>query len=211
MRLGLAIVVVACAVVVGHLSPSSFFDRTTLMEHLCSWGSVAFVGFILLHVVLTAVGIPGTVMTVIGGTVFGLVWGTVLSVVGATLGAIVAFWIARCLFRDWAESQFGSHKILHRFDRAVRQHPWSFVFTVRFVPISPFNLVNFLFGLTSVGWVPYSVATFVGIVPGTLAYTWLGVVGLEAISGGDRLPLMLALGSIALLSALPAILTKKAR
>ena len=146
-------------------------------------------------------------MTVAGGTVFGLVWGTLLSVVGATLGAMAAFFIARY----WAERHFRRYKTLHRFDLAVRNHPWSFVFIVRFAPISPFNLVNFLFGLTSVRWVPYSVATFVGIIPGTLAYTWLGVTGGEAIAGGDRGPFLLALGAIALLSALPMVISGKNR
>lgn len=210
LRLGLVFFPIAC-VLLYFLPLDSLFDGAALAESLHRWGRASFGGFILVYILLTAIGIPGTVMTVAGGTVFGLVWGTLLSVVGATLGAMAAFFIARYFLRNWAERHFRRHKTLHRFDRAVRKHPWSFVFIVRFAPISPFNLVNFLFGLTSVRWVPYSIATLVGIIPGTLAYTWLGVTGGEAIAGGDRGPFLLALGAIALLSALPMVISGKNR
>ncbi|MBC6418975.1 MAG: TVP38/TMEM64 family protein [Prochloron sp. SP5CPC1] len=80
---------------------------------------------------------------------------------------------------------------------------------VRFAPISPFNVVNFLFGLTPIHWVPYSLGTFIGIIPGTLAYTWLGTSGSEALAGGERLPFILALGFLTLLSIIPFLARKK--
>jgi len=176
------------------------FDRSILAQWLCDLGHWAFVGFIIAYTVLTAIGIPGTLLTIAGGAVFGLAWGTLVSLVGATLGAMGAFWVARYLLRHRFQRWCDRSQILERFDRAVRRYPWTFVFVVRFAPISPFNLTNFLFGLTSVHWVPYSLGTLFGIVPGTLAYTWLGVTGQTALSGGDRLPFLLALGALVLLS-----------
>lgn len=186
-----------------------FFHPHLAIEYLQNGGYGAFCGFILIYIFLTMLGIPGTVMTIAAGTVFGLVWGTVLSVIGATLGAVAAFWIARYWLRNWIEHRFGKHKALRKFNGAVQECPWRFVLAVRFAPISPFNIVNFLFGLTPIHWVPYSVGTFFGIVPGTLAYTWLGVTGTQALTGGDFLPFTIALGALSLLSALPVVFRRQ--
>lgn len=79
---------------------------------------------------------------------------------------------------------------------------------MRFAPISPFNIVNFLFGLTPIEGYHYTIGTFFGIIPGTIAYTWLGVTGDAAWKGGSRLQFFIALGFLALLSLLP-ILVKR--
>lgn len=184
------------------------FDQKFLEQQLQQLGNWAVGLFVLVYTIATVVGIPGTVLTVAGGAVFGIFWGTFWSVVGATLGAIGAFWVARYLLRDWAEQWFGRHKALQQFNQAVRHKPLNFVLAVRFAPICPFNLVNFLFGLTPISSVDYAIGTFFGIIPGTVAYTWLGVAGEIAIQGGDRLAFFLALGFLTLLSVLP-ILAKK--
>jgi uncharacterized membrane protein YdjX (TVP38/TMEM64 family) len=183
----------------------SLFDHVFLVQQLQKLGHWAVCLFLLAYILATVLGVPGTVLTIAAGTVFGLFWGTFWSVIGATLGAIGAFWVARYLLRDWAECRFSDHKALARFNAAVMQTPLAFVLAVRFAPICPFNLVNFLFGLTPISSVDYAVGTFFGIIPGTLAYTWLGVAGKIALRGGDRFPFFLALGFLALLSFLPML------
>ncbi|MGK7878299.1 MAG: TVP38/TMEM64 family protein [Xenococcaceae cyanobacterium] len=185
------------------------FDQDFLVQQLQAYRSCAVILFILTYTILTVIGVPGTVLTIAGGLVFGLFCGTLWSVIGATLGALGAFWTARYLLRDYAERKFGKHKALVRFNQAVADKPIIFVLAVRFAPISPFNVVNFLFGLTPIHWVSYTFATFFGIIPGTLAYTWLGVSGSEALQGGDRLPFFIALGFLTLLSVLPIFARKK--
>ena len=180
-----------------------FFNRNFLIQQLDQAVCCQVVLFILTYIVITVIGIPGTILTIAGGFVFGLVEGTLWSVVGATLGAMGAFWAARYLLHDWIGRRFGKHKAIGRFKQAVTEKPFAFVLAIRFVPITPFNAINFLFGLTPVHWVPYSLATLIGIIPGTFAYTWIGVSGLEALHGGDRLPFFLALALLALLSILP--------
>ncbi|MEC4806262.1 MAG: TVP38/TMEM64 family protein [Jaaginema sp. PMC 1079.18] len=181
------------------------FDVDFLTQNLCKLGGWAIFGFIGAYIVLTAIALPGTVLTIVGGTVFGLFWGTVWSVIGATLGAIAAFLLARYLLYDWYGCKFKHSDTLRRFHQAVKRMPFKFVLTVRFAPISPFNVVNFLFGLTPIDLKIYSLGTFLGIIPGTLLYTWLGVTGREALSGGDRVSFFLALGFLALFSVLPWI------
>lgn len=202
-RLTMTAIALGCLLLCLFTPLNRLFERAFITQMLHQWGSWAALIFVLIYIVTTSLGVPGTVMTIAGGAVFGLGWGTFLSVIGATLGALAAFWIARYLWRDWAMSKFGQHKMLIRFNQAVAKEPLKFVLAVRFVPISPFNLVNFLFGLTPIHWVDYTAGTFFGIMPGTLAYTWLGVTGEQALEGGDRLPFFVALAFLAVLSILP--------
>lgn len=185
------------------------FDQMHLVEFVEShglWGSIIF---ILLHIVATVLGVPGVILTIVGGVLFGLIWGSVLSLVGATLGAMGAFWMARYLLLDWAQKRVRDRKLLCSFNQAVLEHPFSFVLMVRFAPISPFNLVNFLFGMTTIHWFPYSMGTLIGIIPGVITYTWVGVAGNDAMHGKGPWPLIIACTFLAVLSAMPLLLRKK--
>jgi len=165
--------------------------------------------FITIYIVLTVVGVPGTVLTVVGGSLFGVWYGTVISIISATLGALCAFWAARYLFRDLAQRRFSRSKRLTKYQAAVLKQPFAFVLTTRLIPISPFNLVNYLFGLTSIDWWDYTKATFIGVIPGSFAYTWIGHSGEMAMKGGDRFNFFLALTFLALLSIVPIIYNRQ--
>lgn len=161
--------------------------------------------FIAIYTVLTVVGVPGTVLTIVGGSLFGIWYGTVISIISATLGALLAFWAARYLFRSTAQRRFSQSKRLTKYQKAVLKQPFSFVLTTRLIPISPFNLVNYLFGLTSIDWWDYTKATFIGVIPGSFAYTWIGHSGEMAMKGEDRISLFLALSFLAAISLIPLI------
>jgi uncharacterized membrane protein YdjX (TVP38/TMEM64 family) len=178
---------------------------TTFFKHL---GFFAAPLFVLFFTLATSLGFPGNVLSVAAGAVFGLVWGTVWSVIGATLGATGAFWLARNSLRQWVERRFGHHPMLQRLNQAIAHTPLNFVMAVRFTPLSPFSLVNFLFGLTPVNLKTYVMGTFLGIIPLSFTYSWLGVAGKQALNGGDRLPLVLALSVLSLLSLLPVLRRK---
>lgn len=184
------------------------FDRDALVRYLETYREGAVVAFIGLQAIAAAIGLPGTILTVAGGLTFGLVWGSVWSVVGATLGALGGFWVSRYLLRTYAERKFRRYSLLARLQETVKERPFLCVLVVRFVPISPFSLVNYLFGLTPIHWLPYATATFIGIIPGTIAYTWLGVAGKEALQGGDTRPLFLAIASLVALIVLPICLRR---
>lgn len=186
------------------------FDQMALTAYLQESGAAASLVFVLIFAVATVLGFPGNVLTIAGGAVFGLFWGTLWSLLGATLGAVGAFWLARFLLHDWADRMFGHHRLLQRLKTAIVHQPLSFVIAVRFTPLSPFSLVNFLFGLTPVDLKTYTLGTFLGIIPLTTAYSWLGDSGQQAFQGGDRRPLLLALGLLTILSLLP-MLKKKQR
>ncbi|MEO1672744.1 MAG: TVP38/TMEM64 family protein [Cyanobacteria bacterium J06631_2] len=181
------------------------FDPFLFKDFIQQYEGYVEVIFIAIYIVLTVVGVPGTVLTIVGGSLFGIWYGTLISIVSATLGALCAFWTARYLFRDLAQRRFSQSKRLTKFQAAVLKQPFSFVLTTRLIPISPYNLVNYLFGLTSINWLDYTWATFLGVIPGSFAYSWIGKSGDMVMKGGDRLSLFLALSFLALLSVIPLL------
>lgn len=204
---------VALGIALAYWGPSTIHwitDHRQWIMALQGLGRWASVVFIAAHIVATACGIPGTVLVIAGGAVFGVAWGTLWSVIGATLGAIAAFSVARYLLRDWFTRRFSHRPMFQRLNRAMACQGFTCVLAVRFVPISPFNLVNFLFGLTSVPLRSYSVGTFLGIIPGTFAYTWLGVTGAKALMGEGYWAFVSAMGLLVVLSLLPLLIRPKA-
>jgi len=139
------------------------------------------------HVVLFAVGtvlfVPGSLFGLAGGVLFGPVWGTILNLAGATLGATAAFLVARYVAADWVRQRAGGR--LARLIAGVEGEGWRFVALMRLMPLVPFNLLNYALGLTRIPLVAYVLASLICMAPGTLAYTWLGYAGREAIAGND--------------------------
>ena len=95
------------------------------------------------------------------------------------LGATAAFLVARYLAADWVREKSGAR--LERLIKGVEAERWRFVAFTRLVPLIPFNLLNYALGLTRIPVIAYMVASLVCMAPGTLAYTWLGYAGREAI------------------------------
>jgi uncharacterized membrane protein YdjX (TVP38/TMEM64 family)/rhodanese-related sulfurtransferase len=161
----------------GRLDPALI---EAAMRNLGLWAPVA-------HVVLFALGtvlfVPGAIFGLAGGVLFGPVWGTILNLAGATLGATVAFLVARYVAADWVRRKAGGR--LERLIRGVEHEGWRFVALTRLVPLVPFNLLNYALGLTRIPLVAYVLASLVCMAPGTLAYTWLGYAGREAVAGNS--------------------------
>jgi uncharacterized membrane protein YdjX (TVP38/TMEM64 family) len=185
-----------------------FLNREALIVYLRTWGIWSPILFVVIYAVSTIIGAPSVIFTIAGGAVFGLVWGTIYSVLGATLGAVGAFWLSRYLLRGWVERRFAGHPTLQRFEQAIAIHALQFVLIVRFPPITPFNVENFLFGLTSIAWQPYVIGTLIGIIPGTIAYTWLGVTGADTLQGGSYLSFIVAISFFVFLSVSTLLISR---
>ena len=143
------------------------------IEGLGVWGVVAFAGVYIVAVVLL---VPASALTLVAGLVFGA-WGFPLVVVSATIGAGLAFLVARHLARDKVKQFVEQRPKLKAVDQAVAEDGWKIVGLLRLSPLVPFNLQNYLFGVTEVGFYPYLATTFVGIMPGSLLYVLLGALG----------------------------------
>src|SRR5262245_28530925 len=194
LLLGLAIVagVLWLALNQGQLDPA-FIENA--IRTLGPWGPPAHVALFALGTVLF---VPGALFALAGGVLFGPVWGTVLNLAGATLGATAAFLVARYVAADWVRQRAGAR--LERLIKGVEAEGWRFVALTRLVPLIPFNLINYAFGLTRIPVVSYMLASAICMVPGALAYTWLGYAGREAIVGNDA-AIRYGLMGLALLAA----------
>ena len=155
------------------------------------------------HVVLFAVGtvlfVPGAILGLAGGALFGPLLGTVVNLAGATLGATASFLVARYLAADWVRRKAGGR--LERLIAGVEAEGWRFVAFTRLVPLFPFNLLNYALGLTRISLAHYVLATLVCMVPGTLAFTWLGYAGRAALAGNEA-AIRYGLIALALLAAI---------
>lgn len=162
--------------------------------------------FVLLYAAATALALPGSVLTIVGGAVFGFGWGAVLNTVGANLGANAAFGVARFLGRDGIQQLTRGR--LAGLDRVAEQRGFWGLFALRLVPLVPFNALNFGAGLTALRWRDYALATVIGILPGTLVYTFFAdalVRGSTDASRDAYLRLWIAGGLLLALSAVPAL------
>ncbi len=200
------IILLLGAILLFFITPvRNLLDRQILIDYLQALGVWTVPIFISTYVILAVLGLPIIVHTVAGGVVFGLVWGTIWSAVAATLGAVGAFYLTRYVFQDWAIAKFGNHKLLKNVERASESNAFGLILALRFTPIAPFNIINFLLALTPVKISTYTIATLIGVIPGSIAYTWLGTSGKIAIQDGDRLQFICASSFLVLLSVLPLL------
>lgn len=173
------------------------FDIAAIQAWLDDAGAAAPVIFILVYALATVLFLPGSVLTLAGGALFGPVLGTLYSLSGATLGASLAFLLSRYLVADWARKK--SRGKLEQLITGVEKEGWKFIAFVRLVPLFPFNLLNYALGLTRIPLLQYALASFVFMLPGGAAYTYLGYLGREAAGGGESLVQKMIIG-IALLA-----------
>src|SRR5436189_692369 len=145
------------------------------------WGPVIFAG---LYVVATVLFVPGSVLTLGAGAVFGVVLGSVCVSISATLGATAAFLVGRYLARDAIARRIEKNEKFTAIDRAVADEGWKIVFLTRLSPVFPFTLLNYAFGLTRVRLSHYVLASWIGMMPGTVMYVYLG--SLVNVGAGHR-------------------------
>ena len=149
--------------------------------NLGPWGPVIFVG---LYVVATVLFVPGSVLTLGAGAAFGVALGSVYVSISATLGATAAFLVGRYLARDTIARKIEKHEKFAAIDRAVADKGWKIVLLTRLSPVFPFTLLNYAFGLTRVKLSHYVLASWLGMIPGTVMYVYLG--SLVNVGAGHR-------------------------
>lgn len=176
------------AAVVAAVAAAFFiFDvRAVLREgldaigRLGAWGPVLFIAA---YVVATVLFLPGSVLTLGAGAVFGVALGSVYVSIASTLGATAAFLVGRYLARDWVAKKIEGNAAFAAIDRAVAAEGWKIVGLTRLSPAFPFSLLNYAFGVTRVSLRDYVLASWIGMMPGTVMYVYVGSL---ARAAGDR-------------------------
>lgn len=179
-----------------------------LQQWIENAGTAAPLVFISIYIASTVLFLPGSLLTLLGGALFGPLWGTLYSLSAATTGAMISFLISRYLASEWIEKKAAGKT--RQLIKGVEDEGWRFVAFTRLVPLFPFNLLNYALGLTRIGFTQYSVASFIFMIPGALAYTYIGYIGKEAATGGDDLikKAMLALALLAVVIFIPRLINK---
>jgi uncharacterized membrane protein YdjX (TVP38/TMEM64 family) len=178
-------------VVVGLLVASRVLPVAEWLVEVNEWldgmGPLGLVVFMGIYVVATILFLPGLILTLGAGAVFGIGWGFLAVSVGSTIGAGCAFLIGRYLARDKVAAVLEGKPKFVAIDRAVGEKGWKIVALLRLSPVVPFNLQNYFYGLTAISFWPYLLASWIGMMPGTLLYVYLGAAGrvaLEAAAEG---------------------------
>jgi uncharacterized membrane protein YdjX (TVP38/TMEM64 family) len=203
-----ALVLVLLAGLGFALANRQLFSPAALQEWLAAAGDWAPVVFVALYALGTVLFLPGSVLTLAAGALFGVFAGAFYSLIGATLGATLAFLIARHLAGDWVARRAGGW--LKQLIEGVEGEGWRFVAFVRLVPLFPFNAVNYALGLTRIPLLAYALTSALCMLPGALAYAWLGQAGRAAL-GGEQDAIrngMLALAVAAALMFLPRLVRR---
>jgi uncharacterized membrane protein YdjX (TVP38/TMEM64 family)/rhodanese-related sulfurtransferase len=201
----LAIVILIAAGIISVLTHHTVLQPEAIGQVVRTLGAWAPIGFILIYASGTVLFFPGSILSLLGGAIFGPVWGTAWNLTGATLGATIAFVLARTVAGEWVARRVGGR--LRRLVDGVTDEGWHFVALMRLVPLVPFNLLNYALGLTGVSLSAYIVTSAVCMLPGAMAYTWLGYAGRSAATGdikGLRYGL-LALGVLAVIAFVPRL------
>ena len=187
------------------------FDAAALEASVQGSGAAAPVVFMAVYALATVLFLPGSVLTLAGGALFGPVLGTLYNLTGATIGATLAFLVARYLAGAWVERRAGGR--LGRLKQGVEAEGWRFVAFVRLVPLFPFNLLNYALGLTRVRLSHYIIASYLCMLPGAIAYTYMGYAGREAVAGGEGLirKILLAIALFAVVAFLPRLIGRLRR
>jgi uncharacterized membrane protein YdjX (TVP38/TMEM64 family) len=152
-------------------------DRDTLasflewVQRIGPWGPVLFAAA---YVPAAVLFVPGSLLTLGAGFVFGVAKGTAVVSLGSTAGAAAAFIVARSLAHDWVARRIARRPNLVAIGRAVETEGFKIVLLTRLSPALPFNLLNYAFGLTAVPFRTYLLASWIGMLPGTIMYVYVG-------------------------------------
>src|SRR6266849_5389890 len=153
-------------------------------------GTAGIFIFIGVYAVATVLMAPGSILTIGAGFAFGLWKGFLAVSAGSTLGAALAFLVARFIARQKIEAMAKGNDKFQRIDSAIGEQGAKLVFLLRLSPVIPFNLSNYLYGLTAVKFWPYVLASWIGMMPGTFLYVYIGSAGKAAVSvaaGGEAM------------------------
>ena len=176
-----------------------------LREWIAGFGPWAPAVFIGGYVAAVVAFVPALPLTILAGLVFGPLWGTVYTSIASTAGACLSFLLARYAARTVVARWMEPYPALGRIDRAVARHGARIVMITRLVPIFPFNLQNYAYGLTSIGFGAYALASWLCMLPATVAFTTAAGAVVAGTWDVRRMLLLLGLAGVLIvgLSLLP--------
>ena len=175
-----ALVLAAIAAAIVFLPVAALVTR--LAETARGAGAAGVAVFVAAYVISTVALIPGSLLTLAAGFVYGPLWGLLIVSPSSVAGASVAFLLGRTLLRDWAARKVATSSQAQAIDVAVEREGFKLVLLLRMSPVIPFSLLNYALSLTRISFGTYVLASFIGMLPGTALYVYLGSLAPAAAS-----------------------------
>lgn len=160
----------------------SFENTNELKLYIKSFGIMAPCVFILLFALATVLFVPGLPITVLAGMLFGAFWGTVYVVIGSTIGVSLAFLIGRYIGRDFVKKMADKNPRMSKLDNYIKKQGNTILIISRLVPLFPFNLQNYVYGITDIEFGTYFWYSLLFMVPGTIIYTCFGALAFSSMA-----------------------------
>lgn len=179
--ISIGLIVLSVFVIMAQLPMRELMNRVN--GFIQGMGAFGMVVYGAIYIVATVLLVPGSAITLGAGLTFGLLWGTIVASIASTTGAALAFMIARYVARDRVAKMADRRPRFGAVDRAVSEGGWKIVGLLRLSPAIPFNLQNYLYGLTGIRFWPCILTSWVAMLPGTFMYVYLGYLaraGMEA-------------------------------
>lgn len=214
--------VLLIGVSLGVLAAAAYFLpiaewTTSLADGGRAMGGLGVALFFAAYIVATIVFLPGSLLTLAAGFAYGPVWGLAIASPASVAGATCAFLLGRTVLRGWAARKVGASPRARAIDAAVEREGFKLVLLLRLSPLIPFNVLNYALSLTRVRPSAYVLASFLGMLPATALYVYLGSLAPAAAelstasrSGGGTRTMLYVIGLLATL-AVVVIVTRAAR
>ena len=182
-----------------------------IKEKINSFGVTAPLVYIGFYIVATVFFMPGLPVTMLSGLAFGPIWGVVYASIGSVIGVSLAFLIARYAARGMVEGWVSGNAQFRKIDEGVQRQGWRMLMITRLVPIFPFNLQNYAYGLTKIKFLTFFLISWICMLPGTAAYVQLGAA-VNVGEGNLKKTLIYLAGAgvfIVLVSLIPSLIRKR--
>ncbi|TBR70265.1 MULTISPECIES: TVP38/TMEM64 family protein [unclassified Escherichia] len=182
------------ALIIYAIHAFGLFDLLTDLPHLQTLirqsGLFGYSLYILLFIIATLFLLPGSVLVIAGGIVFGPLTGTLLSLIAATLASSCSFLLARFLGRDLLLKYVGHCHTFQAIEKGITRNGIDFLILTRLIPLFPYNIQNYAYGLTAIAFWPYTLISALTTLPGIVIYT---VMASDLASEGITLRFILQL------------------
>lgn len=195
-----------------HYGWSSYLGDMSNLMFLKTMVEENIVAALALYIIITIVGcvvlaLPGVTFAVIAGMLFGPIWGSFACLLATTVGAMLAFLVGKFFLKDAVKPMLEKNKLMKKLLFSDdRKSDIIILMITRMVPIFPYNLQNFAYGITDIGFWKYSILTFVFMFPGVSFFT-IGAAGLTA--GEDKWKYFLIAGVLAVAVTVAGLMIKK--
>ncbi|MDD3149832.1 MAG: VTT domain-containing protein [Candidatus Gastranaerophilales bacterium] len=167
--------------------------------------------FVAIYGILPVFFVPITPLSIYAGILFGPFLGILYTLLGQLIAASMTFLVSRYILKDWVDRKSPARVAI--FQEKIKKYGWEFVFISRLTPIFPFNVQNYLFGVTNISYKTFILASIFSLMPGAIAFVYIGYAGKSLYSGdSDSIyKIIIAFSLFIIIGFLPKLIKRKAK